>query len=155
MLSASPRAWRYCPGGAAIAIGALIDGVPESMVLGLGFLTGEGLSVAMLGAVFISNVPELLSSTAGMKNAGRSARYVFGIWGAIALAAGVASVAGYLLLDGADPTTLAFINALAAGGMLAMIVDTMVPEAFEEASLYSGLIASLGFLTAFSLHALA
>lgn len=140
--------------GAAIAVGALIDGIPESLVLGLSFLTGGGLSVPMLAAVFISNVPEGLSSTAGMKKAGRGRGYVFGIWGGIAVLSGVAALAGYLLLDGAAPTTLAFVNALAAGAILAMITDTMVPEAFEEASLYSGLIASLGFLAAFSLHSL-
>lgn len=141
-------------GGAAIALGALLDGIPESMVLGLSFLTGGGLSVAMLGAVFVSNVPEGLSSTAGMKRGGRSPAYVFGIWGGIAVVSGLAALAGYALLDGAAPTTIAFVNALAAGAILAMITDTMVPEAFEEASLYSGLIASIGFLVAFSLHAL-
>ncbi|QGU04419.1 ZIP family metal transporter [Corynebacterium comes] len=141
-------------GGAAIALGALIDGIPESMVLGLSFLTGGGLSIPMLAAVFISNVPEGLSSTAGMKNAGRGPAYIFGIWGGISVLSGVAASAGYLLLDNAAPTSLAFVNALAAGAILAMITDTMVPEAFEEASLYSGLIASLGFLAAFSLHSL-
>ncbi|MDR7328336.1 ZIP family metal transporter [Corynebacterium guangdongense] len=140
--------------GVAIAVGALIDGIPESMVLGLSFLTGGGLSLPMLAAVFISNVPEGLSSTAGMKNAGRGLGYVFGIWGGIAVLSGVASLAGYLLLDGAAATTLAFVNALAAGAILAMITDTMVPEAFEKASLYAGLIATLGFLAAFSLHSL-
>lgn len=138
--------------GGAIAIGALIDGVPESMVLGLSFLTGGGLSLPIFAAIFISNVPEGLSSTAGMKNAGRSARYVFGIWGGIAVACGLSAIAGYLLLAGAPPTTLAFVNALAAGAILAMITDTMIPEAFEEAALYSGLLTTLGFLAAFSIH---
>lgn len=140
--------------GAAIALGALIDGIPESMVLGLSFLTDGGLSLPMLAAVFISNVPEGLSSTAGMKRAGRGPGYVFGIWGGIAVISGVAALTGYLLLDDAAPTTLAFVNALAAGAILAMITDTMVPEAFEKASVYSGLIATLGFLAAFSLHSL-
>lgn len=139
--------------GGAIAIGALIDGVPESMVLGLGFLTGGGLSIPMLAAVFISNVPEGLSSTAGMKKAGRKPGYIFGVWGSIAVASGLAALAGYLLLDGAPAGVLAFVNALAAGAILAMITDTMIPEAFEEAAIYSGLIATLGFLAAFSLHA--
>lgn len=140
--------------GGAIAIGALIDGIPESMVLGLSFLTGGGVSIPMLAAVFISNVPEGLSSTAGMKKSGRAPGYVFGVWGGIAAASGVAALAGYLLLDGAPAGVLAFVNALAAGGILAMIADTMIPEAFEEAAVYSGLIATLGFLAAFSLHAL-
>lgn len=140
--------------GAAIAVGALIDGIPESMVLGLSFLTGGGISVPMLAAVFISNVPEGLSSTAGMKKAGRSPGFVFGVWGGIAVASGIAALAGYLLLDGAPPEILAAVNALAAGAILAMITDTMIPEAFENAAVYSGLIATLGFLAAFSLHAM-
>ncbi|MDJ0319145.1 ZIP family zinc transporter [Pseudarthrobacter sp. PS3-L1] len=140
--------------GGAIAIGALLDGIPESMVLGLSFLTGGGLSLPVFAAVFISNVPEGLSSTAGWKKAGRGPLYVFGIWGAIALASGLAALAGYLLLDGAAPGTLAVVNGLAAGAILAMITDTMIPEAFERASLYTGLIATLGFLAAFSLHQL-
>ncbi|GAA1283739.1 MULTISPECIES: ZIP family metal transporter [Brachybacterium] len=140
--------------GGAIAIGALLDGVPESMVLGLSVLAGPGLSVPMFAAVFISNVPEGLSSSAGWKAAGRSRLYVFGIWGAIALASGIASLAGYALLDGAAPATLAVVNALAAGAILAMITDTMIPEAFAEDSLYSGLLATLGFLAALTLHAM-
>ncbi len=138
--------------GSAIAIGALLDGIPESMVLGLGILTGGGVSVAMLAAVFISNVPEGLSSSAGWKKAGRSPLYVFGVWGGIAVISGIASVAGYVLLDGASPSTLAFVTALAAGAILAMISDTMIPEAFQEDSLYAGLLTTLGFLAALSLH---
>lgn len=139
--------------GGAIAIGALLDGVPESMVLGLSFLTGGGLSVPMFAAVFISNVPEGLSSSAGMKNAGRSPRYVFGVWLSIAVASGLSALAGYALLDGASPATLAVVNAVAAGAILTMITDTMIPEAFQGTALYSGLITSLGFLAALSLHA--
>ncbi len=138
--------------GSAIAIGALLDGIPESMVLGLGILTGGTVSVAMLAAVSISNVPEGLSSTAGWKKAGRSPAYVFGVWGGIAVISGLASVAGYVLLDGASPSTLAFVTALAAGAILAMISDTMIPEAFQEDSLYAGLLTTLGFLAALSLH---
>ena len=140
--------------GGAIAIGALLDGVPESMVLGLSVLAGPGLSVPMFAAVFISNVPEGLSSSAGWKAAGRSRRYVFGIWSAIALASGLASLTGFLLLDGAPPATLAVVNALAAGAILAMITDTMIPEAFAKDSLYTGLLATLGFLAALTLHAM-
>ena len=149
-----PSQAEHSGSGGAIAVGALLDGVPESMVLGLSFLTGPGLSLPMFAAVFISNVPEGLSSTAGWRRAGRGPGYVFGIWGAIAAASGLAALAGYLLMNGAAPTTLAFVNALAAGAILAMITDTMIPEAFESAALYSGLIATLGFLAAFSLHSL-
>ncbi|WP_290061889.1 ZIP family metal transporter [Amycolatopsis solani] len=135
--------------GAAIAVGALLDGVPESVVLGVSLLGGGGVGLAVLAAVFISNVPEGLSSAAGMKNAGRGARYVFGVWGGIAVASGAAALFGNLLLRTASPATVAAITAVAAGAILAMIADTMIPEAFERTELYTGLLATLGFLTAF------
>ncbi|WP_410596969.1 ZIP family metal transporter [Amycolatopsis sp. lyj-23] len=135
--------------GAAIAVGALLDGVPESVVLGVSLLGGGGIGVTVLAAVFISNVPEGLSSAAGMKTAGRSARYVFGVWAGIAVISGVAALVGNLLLRTASPATVAAITAVAAGAILAMIADTMIPEAFERTELYTGLLATLGFLTAF------
>jgi ZIP family zinc transporter len=138
--------------GTAIAIGALLDGIPESLVLGLGLLSAGAVSPAMLVAIFISNVPEGLSSTAGMKKAGRSAGYVFGVWGAIALLSGLASLIGYTAMENAPETQVAFITALAAGAILAMIADTMIPEAFEDHHLLTGLTASFGFVAAFAIH---
>jgi ZIP family zinc transporter len=137
--------------GAAIAIGALLDGVPESVVLGLGLLGGGSVSLSVLAAVFISNVPEGLSSTAGWKTSGRSARYVFGVWGGIAVASGLAALLGYVLLGGAPPEVEAVITAVAAGAILTMIADTMIPEAFENTHAWTGLIATVGFLTAFAI----
>ncbi|ADJ45118.1 ZIP family zinc transporter [Amycolatopsis mediterranei S699] len=135
--------------GAAIAVGALLDGIPESVVLGVSLLGGGGIGVTVLAAVFISNVPEGLSSAAGMKTAGRNARYVFGVWSGIAVASGLAALVGNLLLRSASPATVAAITAVAAGAILAMIADTMIPEAFERTELYTGLLATIGFLTAF------
>jgi ZIP family zinc transporter len=137
--------------GSAIAIGALLDGVPESVVLGLSLLGGGGVSTAVVAAVFISNVPEGLSSAAGMRGAGRSARYVFGVWTAIAVASGASAALGYALLGSASPETVAVITAVAAGAILTMIADTMIPEAFERTHLLTGFITTLGFLTAFSI----
>ncbi|GGB74479.1 ZIP family zinc transporter [Knoellia flava TL1] len=137
--------------GAAIAVGALLDGIPESIVLGLTLLTGEGVGVAVLVAIFLSNLPEGLSSAAGMKASHRSARYVFGVWGGIAVASGLAGLVGVLVLEGASPETVAAITALAAGAILAMVADTMIPEAFEKTHLYAGLAATVGFLSAFVL----
>lgn len=137
--------------GTAIAIGALLDGVPESVVIGASLLAGGPVSLVTVIAVFLSNVPEGLSSAAGMRQAGRTRRYVFLLWTAIALISGVAALAGYTLLGGAPPEVLASITALAAGAILAMITDTMVPEAFEDAHLLVGLVTVLGFLTAFAL----
>jgi ZIP family zinc transporter len=137
--------------GTAIALGALLDGVPESIVLGLSLLGGHGVGVPVLAAIFISNLPEGLSSTAGMKGSGRSARFVFGVWGGIAVVSGLAGALGCLVLDGAAPETIAAITAVAAGAILAMIADTMIPEAFEETRLYTGLIATVGFIVAFGI----
>jgi ZIP family zinc transporter len=137
--------------GAAIAIGALLDGIPESVVLGIGLLSGGSVSVSVLAAVFISNVPEGLSSAAGMKRKGRSARYVFGVWGGIAAVSGVAALAGYALLGGAAPELIAVITAVAAGAILTMIADTMIPEAFERTRTWTGLITTVGFLLAFAI----
>lgn len=137
--------------GTAIAVGALLDGVPESVVLGLSLLGGGGVGVPVLAAIAISNLPEGLSSAAGMKRGGRSASYVFGVWGAIALASGLAGLLGCLALDGASPETLAVVTSIAAGAILAMVADTMIPEAFERTQLYTGLLAALGFIAAFSI----
>jgi ZIP family zinc transporter len=137
--------------GAAIAVGALLDGVPESVVLGMSLLGGGGVGVSVLAAIAISNLPEGLSSAAGMKESGRSARYVFGVWSTIALACGIAGLTGAALLDDASAESVAVITAVAAGSILAMVADTMIPEAFERAQAYSGLIAALGFAAAFAI----
>lgn len=138
--------------GAAIAVGALLDGVPESVVLGLSLLGGGGVGVPVLAAIFISNLPEGLSSASGMKANGRSARYVFGVWVGIAVASGLAGLLGVLLLQDASGETIAVITAVAAGAILAMVADTMIPEAFERTHLYAGLIAAVGFMVAFALE---
>lgn len=137
--------------GTAIALGALLDGVPESMVIGLSLLGGGSVSVVTVVAVFISNVPEGLSSSAGMKKAGRSVGYVFGVWASIAVISGIAAAAGYGLLGGMPIALLAAITAFAGGAILTMVADTMIPEAFDDAHLLIGLITVAGFLLAFAI----
>ena len=137
--------------GIAIAIGALLDGIPESIVIGLSMLKGGVVSWVAVIAIFLSNVPEGLSSAAGMRKAGRSATYVFGVWTSIALASGVAAWIGYSVFQNFSPDVIAATTAIAAGAILAMLADTMVPEAFEEAHEFAGLITVIGFLTAFLL----
>ena len=140
--------------GTAIAIGALLDGIPESIVIGLSLLGGKGVSMAMVVAVFLSNLPEGLSSASGMKHAGRSPGYIYGIWSGIALASGVAAMLGYTVFGDLPPAMLAATTAVAAGGVLAMVVDTMIPEAFAETHDFAGLITVTGFLAAFALSKL-
>lgn len=141
--------------GVGIAVGALLDGIPESMVLGLSMLGGQGVSIPILVAVVISNLPEGLSSTAELKDARMPARFVFTMWGGIALAATLASLAGFTILADAPTEVTGFITALAAGAMLAMIADTMIPDAFRRAHNYTGLLVTLGFLTSLVVHELA
>ena len=123
--------------------------------------SGSGVAIAVgavstvaVGAIFLSHVPEGLASAAGMKKAGRSASYVFGIWGGIALASGIASLVGYTVFQDLPPAVVAATTAVAAGAILAMLVDTMIPEAFEVAHDFAGLVTVAGFLAAFALSKL-
>jgi len=141
-------------GGAAalaIALGSVFDGIPESMVIGLSLLDGGSVSLPIVAAIFLSNVPEGMSSAVGMKRSGLSKRYVFGLWSVIALLCGMGSLAGYALFDTAPPEYVAVAQGVAAGAMLAMIADTMIPEAFDATHNAAGLITATGFVTAFVL----
>lgn len=138
-------------GGMAIAVGSLLDGIPESVVLGLSLLSGKGVSVAMLGAIFLSNFPEGLSSAVGMRNAGRSASYVFGLWITIAVLSGLSSLCGAAFLQDASPQLTATVNAVAAGALLTMVVNTMIPEAIEIEQKITGVLVVIGLLVAFTL----
>jgi len=140
--------------GLAIAVGALLDGIPESVVIGVSLLGDSGVSIVTVAAVFLSNVPEGLASAAGMRRARRSPRYIFGVWGAIAVASGLAALIGNIALAGSSEELIAATTALAAGAILAMVADTMIPEAFDETHEYAGLITVVGFLVAFILSKL-
>jgi ZIP family zinc transporter len=139
--------------GTALAIGALIDGIPESIAIGTSVMAGGASPVGWVTvvAIFVSNLPESLSSSAGMKNAGRSAKYVFGIWTGIMVVSGVAAAIGYLAFRAMSPDAIAATTAVAAGAILTMLVDTMIPEAFETAHELAGLVTVAGFLLAFVL----
>jgi ZIP family zinc transporter len=103
-----------------------------------------------VAAVFLSNVPEGFSSAAGMKQAGRPANYIFGVWASIAVLSGIAALLGYAVFSHLSVEIIAATTAIAAGAILAMIVDTMIPEAFEQAHNFAGLITVFGFLAAFA-----
>jgi ZIP family zinc transporter len=150
-----PQVKDHPANGLALAMGALLDGIPESIVIGVSLIEGGAVGFVAVAAVFLSNLPEGLSSAAGMRKEGKSAAYVFGLWTAIALASAVASVIGYIAFSGVDPAAVAFVQAVAAGAILAMIVDTMVPEAFEGTHDFAGVISVAGFLVAFCLSKMA
>ncbi len=121
-------------GGSALGIvlGSVLDGIPESMVIGLTIYEGGAVGAAYLAAVFISNLPESISSTAGLVTGGWKQSRILWMWIAIALISGVASLAGYGLFQHASPDIVAFVLAFAAGAILTMLADTMMPEAYEH-----------------------
>jgi ZIP family zinc transporter len=138
-------------GGLAIAIGSLLDGIPESVVLGVSLLGGGGVSVPVFAAVFLSNFPEGLSSASGMKKAGRTKAYIFGLWSGIAVLSGLAAMIGAAFLGDAPAHVIALVQAIAAGALLTMVADTMIPEAVEGEHGAAGLLVVLGLLMAFAL----
>src|SRR5215203_748232 len=133
----------------AIVLGTVLDGIPESIVLGLSLLGGGGVSVAMLAAVFLSNLPEALSSTVGLSNSGWGRREILGLWVVVTIVSGISALAGYALFDGASVATIAFVQAFAGGALLTMLADTMMPEAFRYGGKQVGLVTTLGFALAF------
>ncbi|AVR46260.1 ZIP family zinc transporter [Christiangramia fulva] len=141
--------------GLAIAMGALLDGIPESMAIGISMLGGGTISLATVIAIFISNLPEGLSSSSGMKNAGRSKKFIFGIWGGIAIISGIAAILGYTVFGQLSATITGTTLAVAAGAILNMVSATMIPEAFDKGHNLIGIVTVLGFLGSFLLSHLA
>ena len=135
----------------AVTLGTIIDGIPEAIVIGVSLIDGNGVALAAVIAIFLSNIPEALSSSVGMKAAGRTPRYVFGLWAGITLISGGFSLLGYLVVSQFAPEWVAFIQAIAGGALIAMIADAMIPEAFAETHELTGFIAALGFLGGFAL----
>ena len=140
-------------GGLAIALGAVLDGIPESLVLGIGVATGDAVSITFVVAVFISNMPESIAATRGMLAMGRRFRPVLGLWMAV-VAVSAMFAAGGAMLDGLDQAVIAIVQSFAAGALLALISDSLLPDAYRDSGLRAGLFVVLGFALAFALTSL-
>jgi ZIP family zinc transporter len=134
--------------GTAIFLGTLLDGVPESLILGMGLATGGSISVAFLTAVFVSNAPEGVAGTRSLVAAGRSPRRVVGMWTALVIASAAAAALGFAIVRSVPEADGRYAKAFAGGAVLTMLADVMMPEAFEHGGKVVGLLATLGFLTA-------
>jgi ZIP family zinc transporter len=139
--------------GPALALGAFLDGIPEQLVLGIGIGTGQGVSVGLLVAIFVSNLPEAIGSASEMRAAGTRAAAVRRLWVLIAVICTVATIAGFAIADTVSGNLNAVVDGFAAGALLVMLIDSMIPEAVRKGGDVSGLVTVLGFALAAGLSA--
>jgi ZIP family zinc transporter len=137
--------------GTALALGAFLDGIPEQMVLGIGLAGGEGVSVGLVVAIFVSNLPEAIGSASAMEESGVRQKRVIALWLAVAGICALASGAGYGIADLVSGDLRAAIDGFAAGALLVMLVDSMIPEAARDSGRPAGLLTTLGFAVATAL----
>jgi ZIP family zinc transporter len=138
----------------AIVLGIVLDGIPESIVLGLTVLVDGSVSAAFLVAVALSNIPETIAATTGLRRSGWTAGHVLGLWALVSLVSGLAALVGFAAFDSASPNTVAFVLSFAGGAILTMLADTMMPEAFEHGGKLVGVVTTFGFAVAFAISAL-
>ena len=137
----------------AIVLGSILDGIPESFVLGLTVLQG-GVSLSLFAGVVLSNLPEGMSSSSGLKAAGWPRNRVVLLWSAVVVVSALAAAAGYLMLDPASGRTGSLVQAFAAGALLAMLADTLLPEAYQVEGLLTGPLVVSGFAASLALSAI-
>jgi zinc transporter, ZIP family len=135
-------------GGTALALGAFLDGIPEQTVLGIGIAGGQGVSIALLVAIFVSNLPEAIGSAVDMRAAGAAVRQIRLLWLGVATACALATPLGYGLARATGGHFQAAINGFAAGALIVMLVDSMIPEATTKSGRVAGLATTLGFAVA-------
>lgn len=140
--------------GAALALGAFLDGIPEQVVLGIGLAAGEGVSIGLLVAIFVSNVPEAIGSASDMRAEGYGTTAITRLWVTVALICTLATAGGYALADVTSGGFKGAVNGFAAGALLVMLVDSMIPEATKKSGPVAGLATTLGFALATGLSTL-
>jgi ZIP family zinc transporter len=134
--------------GMSLALGAFLDGIPEQLVLGIGLAAGNGISVSLLVAIFVSNLPEAIGSATEMRQAGTPARKIRLLWLGVALICAAATIGGFALADHVSDNANAFVDGFAAGALLVMLIDSMIPEATRKGGDVAGLATVLGFALA-------
>jgi ZIP family zinc transporter len=139
--------------GTALALGAFLDGIPEQLVLGIGVAAGGEVSIGLLVAIFVSNLPEAIGSATEMRAAQRKPAQIRRLWIAVAAVCLLATIAGYAIADTASGDLQGGIDGFAAGALLVMLIDSMVPEATRKAGDVAGLLTTLGFAVAAGLSA--
>ena len=140
--------------GSALALGAFLDGIPEQLVLGIGLAAGEGVGVGLLVAIFVSNLPEAIGSASEMERQGVGRSRILRLWGAVAAVCAAATVVGYAAADAASGELNGAIDGFAAGALLVMLIDSMIPEATRDSGRVAGLVTTLGFAVATGLSSL-
>ncbi len=140
--------------GLGIVLGTVLDGIPESAVLGMSLVGGGGVSFALLAGIWISNFPEALASTVNLSKAGMAKGKIRLMWVAILVVSGVAAALGFAIVNNISSRTGALVEAFAAGSLLTMIADEMAPEAYERSAIYAGLATVAGFALAVFLTSL-
>jgi zinc transporter, ZIP family len=141
-------------GGTSLALGAFLDGIPEQLVLGIGLAAGKGVGVGLIVAIFVSNLPESIGSASDMRSSGSTRGRVVVLWVAVAGICVLATFVGYAIADVASDDIRAIINGFAAGALLVMLIDSMIPDAREDAGRPAGLLTVLGFAVAAALSSL-
>jgi zinc transporter, ZIP family len=137
--------------GLSLLVGSVMDNIPENMALGISLVTGGAVNIVLIAAIFISNFPEGLASTEGMKSNGRSKKYILMLWSIAVVIGTISTAIGFAVLSKASPFVISIAISFAAGAILVMLAESMIPEAFEEGGSKIGLAAMAGFTVAFVL----
>jgi zinc transporter, ZIP family len=135
--------------GLSLLVGSVMDNIPENMALGISLVTGGGVNIVLIAAIFISNFPEGLASTEGMKSNGRTKKYILVLWSIAVIIGTISTAIGFAVLSKASPFVISIAISFAAGAILVMLAESMIPEAFEEGGSKIGLAAMAGFAIAF------